>query len=143
MPELTLTSPYVNLNYITRNLFTKPFTVTLLKDDIHFILLKQYWLLRFQSKTTAIISRCFLLLFRCPSINIPAHEIKITAVHISLIHLHNPIIDSNVNSRVDSITFTMDNPLPESTLTLRQSRLYPPVKDFRFDLWVVVRGGGR
>ncbi len=31
----------------------------------------------------------------------------------------------NVHSRVDSNTFTMDNPMPESTLKLCQSRLYP------------------
>ena len=38
--------------------------------------------------------------------------------------------------RVDSNTFTcvMGNPMPESTLTLRQSRLYPPVRDFGFGL---------
>jgi hypothetical protein len=35
-----------------------------------------------------------------------------------------------VHSRVDSITFTMGNPMPESTLTLCQRRLYPPVRDF-------------
>jgi hypothetical protein len=28
--------------------------------------------------------------------------------------------------RVDSNTFTLGNPMPESTLILRQSRLYPP-----------------
>jgi hypothetical protein len=31
--------------------------------------------------------------------------------------------------RVDSNTFTMGNPMPEATLTLCQSRLYPPVRD--------------
>jgi hypothetical protein len=31
-----------------------------------------------------------------------------------------------VHSRVDFSTFTMGNPMPESTLTLCQSRLYPP-----------------
>jgi hypothetical protein len=30
-----------------------------------------------------------------------------------------------VHSRVDANTFTMGNPMPESTLTLCQSRLYP------------------
>jgi hypothetical protein len=30
---------------------------------------------------------------------------------------------------VDSITFTKGNSMPESTLTLSQSRLYPPVRD--------------
>jgi hypothetical protein len=30
-----------------------------------------------------------------------------------------------VPSRVDSNTFTMGNPIPESTLTICQSRLYP------------------
>ncbi len=34
----------------------------------------------------------------------------------------------------DSNTFTMGNPMPESTLTLCQSRLYPPVRDFGFGL---------
>jgi hypothetical protein len=35
-----------------------------------------------------------------------------------------------VHSRVDSNTVTMGNPLPESTLTLCQNRLNPPVRDF-------------
>ncbi len=39
-----------------------------------------------------------------------------------------------VQSRVDSKTFTIGNPMPKSTLTLCQSRLYPPVRDFRFSL---------
>jgi hypothetical protein len=41
-----------------------------------------------------------------------------------------------VHSRVVSITFTMDNlyPMPDSTLTLCQSRLYPPIRDFAFSL---------
>jgi hypothetical protein len=30
----------------------------------------------------------------------------------------------------DSNTFTMGNPIPESTLTLGQSGLYVPVRDF-------------
>jgi hypothetical protein len=34
----------------------------------------------------------------------------------------------HVHSKVDSNTFTMSNPMPESTLTLCQSRLYPPVR---------------
>jgi hypothetical protein len=38
-----------------------------------------------------------------------------------------------INSRVDSNTFTMGNPMPESTLT----RLCPPVRDFGFGLWAV------
>ncbi len=37
-----------------------------------------------------------------------------------------------VHSRVDSNTFTMGNPMPEPTLTLCQSQLYPPVRDFGF-----------
>jgi hypothetical protein len=36
--------------------------------------------------------------------------------------------------KVDSKTFTIGNPTPESTLTLCQGRLYPPVRDFRFGL---------
>ncbi len=39
-----------------------------------------------------------------------------------------------VHSRVDSNTFTKGNPMPELTLTLCQSRLYPPVRDFGFGL---------
>ncbi len=39
-----------------------------------------------------------------------------------------------VHSRVDFSTFTMGNPMPESTLTLCQSRLYPPARDFLFGL---------
>jgi hypothetical protein len=41
-----------------------------------------------------------------------------------------------VHSRVDSNTFTMSNPMPESTLTLCQSRPYPPVRDLGFGLRV-------
>jgi hypothetical protein len=33
--------------------------------------------------------------------------------------------------------FTMGNPMPESTLTLCQSRLYPPVWDFDLLLWLI------
>ncbi len=39
---------------------------------------------------------------------------------------------------VDSSTCTMGNPMPESTLTLCQSRLYLPVRDFGFRLWVSI-----
>jgi hypothetical protein len=39
-----------------------------------------------------------------------------------------------VHSRLGSNTFTMGNPMPESTLTLCQSRLYPPVSDCGFGL---------
>ncbi len=46
-----------------------------------------------------------------------------------------------IHFSVDSNTCTMGNPKPESTLTLCQSRLYPPVRDFGFGLcyrtWVV------
>jgi hypothetical protein len=38
------------------------------------------------------------------------------------------IISPYVHARGDSNTFTMGNPMPESTLTLCQSRLYPPVR---------------
>ncbi len=40
---------------------------------------------------------------------------------------------AGVDSRVDSNTF-MGNPMPESTLSLCQSRLSPPVRDFGFSL---------
>ncbi len=43
-----------------------------------------------------------------------------------------------VPSRVDSNTFTMGNPMPESTLTL--CLLYPPVRDFGFSLWADIYG---
>ena len=46
------------------------------------------------------------------------------------------IISPYVNSRIDSNTFTMGNPMPESALTLCQSRLYHPVRDFGFGLYV-------
>jgi hypothetical protein len=39
-----------------------------------------------------------------------------------------------VHSRVDFNTFTMGKPMPESILTLRQSRLFPPIRDFGFGL---------
>ncbi len=44
------------------------------------------------------------------------------------------IISSYVHSRADFNTYTMGNPMPESTLTLCQSRLSPPVRDFGFGL---------
>jgi hypothetical protein len=44
----------------------------------------------------------------------------------------------NVHSRVDYNTFIMDNPMPESSLTLSQSRLYPPVRAVGFSLSVVL-----
>ncbi len=40
----------------------------------------------------------------------------------------------HVYPRVDSNTFTMGNPMPESTLTLCKSRLYPLVRDFGFEI---------
>jgi hypothetical protein len=42
-----------------------------------------------------------------------------------------------VHSSIDSNTFTKGNPMPASTLTLCQTRLYPPVRDFGFGLWTV------
>jgi hypothetical protein len=39
-----------------------------------------------------------------------------------------------VHFRDDSNPFTMGNIMPETTLTLCQSRLYPPVGDFGFGL---------
>ncbi len=55
------------------------------------------------------------------------------------------------HSRVDSNTFTMDSHIPESTLTLCQSRLYPPVRDLcvyvrlhiLYSYWKVLIGIGR
>jgi hypothetical protein len=44
------------------------------------------------------------------------------------------IISPYGHFRVDSNTFTMGNPMPESTLTLCQSWLYPSVRDFGFGL---------
>ncbi len=40
-----------------------------------------------------------------------------------------------VQSRVDSSTITMGNPMPETTLTLCHCRLYLPVRDFGFCRW--------
>ncbi len=45
------------------------------------------------------------------------------------------IASPHVHSRVDSNTFAVGNPMPESTLTLSLSRLYPLVRDFGFGLW--------
>jgi hypothetical protein len=46
-----------------------------------------------------------------------------------------PIPELTITSPyVDPNAFTMGNPMPESTLTLCQSRLYPPVRDFGFCL---------
>jgi hypothetical protein len=44
-----------------------------------------------------------------------------------------------VHSTVDSTTFTMDNPMPESTLTLCQIRLYATVPDYGFGLRIQSR----
>ncbi len=49
---------------------------------------------------------------------------------LPLLTITSPYVDA----RVDSNTFIMGNPMPESTLTLRQSRLYPPVRDLEFGL---------
>jgi hypothetical protein len=45
------------------------------------------------------------------------------------------ITSPHVHFGVDSNIFTTSNPMPESTLTLYQSRLYPPVSDFGFGLY--------
>ncbi len=49
------------------------------------------------------------------------------------------VVDSSITSlyvdaRIDSYIFIMGNPMPESILTLCQSRLYPQVKDLEFGL---------
>jgi hypothetical protein len=44
------------------------------------------------------------------------------------------ITSTYVHSKVDPNTFTMGNPIPGSTLTPCQSRLYPIVRDFGFVL---------
>jgi hypothetical protein len=42
-----------------------------------------------------------------------------------------------VHSKFGSNTFTMGgNPIPESTLTLSQSRIYRAVRDYEFGLWL-------
>ncbi len=51
----------------------------------------------------------------------------------------DPVNDYNLTlfplqSRLDSNTLTMGLPMPELTLTLCQSRLFSPVKDFEFGL---------
>ncbi len=47
----------------------------------------------------------------------------------------DPMPELTINSPyVDSNTFTMGNPMPESTLTLCHNRLYPPIGDFGFSL---------
>jgi len=54
-----------------------------------------------------------------------------------------------VHSRVDPNTFTMGNPMPESTITpmpestlsLFQSWLYPPVRDYEFGLCTLFASG--
>jgi hypothetical protein len=40
-----------------------------------------------------------------------------------------------LQSRPNTFTMGLGNPMPESTLTLCQSRLYPPVRDLGFGLW--------
>jgi hypothetical protein len=42
------------------------------------------------------------------------------------------------SERVDSNTFNIGNPTSELNLTLCQSRLYFPVRDFGFGLWNVI-----
>ncbi len=54
----------------------------------------------------------------------------------SLLNIASPY----VHSRVDSNTFTMGNPMPESTLSLCQSRLFPPVREFGFGFWFILLG---
>ncbi len=55
--------------------------------------------------------------------------------HVVLDPMPEPTITSPyVHSIVDSNTFIMGNPMPDSTLILCQSRLYPPVRDFGFGL---------
>jgi hypothetical protein len=44
------------------------------------------------------------------------------------------ITSTYVHSKAHCNTFTMGNPVPQSTITLCQSRLYPPVRDFGFSL---------
>jgi len=54
----------------------------------------------------------------------PMPELTITSPHIDF--------------KVDFITFTMGDPMPESTLNLCQRRLYPPVRDYEFSLCTLV-----
>ncbi len=44
-----------------------------------------------------------------------------------------------VHSRIDSNTFTMGNPMPESTFTLCQGWFYPSVRDYGFGVSFVAR----
>jgi hypothetical protein len=49
----------------------------------------------------------------------------------------DPVPELTITSPYDhSNTFSMSNSMPESTLTLCQGRLYPPVRDFGFSLWL-------
>ncbi len=41
--------------------------------------------------------------------------------------------------KVDYNTFTIGNPMPESTLTIYQSRLYLPVRDFGYGLCLLLK----
>ncbi len=74
-----------NIYYITRNLFTKTFTFTILADDISF-----YWIIHNSLAPPFSVhddhhnlSPALLNSLHFPHIAFPAHEIKITAVHIS------------------------------------------------------------
>ena len=52
----------------------------------------------------------------------------------NMVHGMGPYSLTLSNSTVDYDTFIMGNPMPESTLTLCQSRLYPPIRDFGVSL---------
>jgi hypothetical protein len=69
-------------------------------------------------------------------------DITMANIHISTHPMHaeaesrecmGPYAVVDYNLHVDNAC-TMGNPLPESTLTLYQSRLKPPVRDFGFDI---------
>ncbi len=49
-------------------------------------------------------------------------------------YIISPFVDAKVNSN----TFIMGNPMPESTLTLCQIRLYLPVRDYPDELAIIV-----
>ncbi len=81
--------------------------------------------------------------FRFPNVNL-CPTIWITEAASKEKHgVWDPMPELTINSpffhsRVDSNTFTMGTPMPESAVTLCQSRLYPPVRDFGFGLSTLV-----
>jgi hypothetical protein len=100
---------------------------------------KREWILWYYYWDYSVLSKCFCWVrFTYNNSTLQSPEAESKEKHC----VWEPMPELNitspyVHSRVDSITFTMGNPMPESTLTLCQSRLYPTVWDFGFGLRIL------